>query len=770
MKKKLKKIVAGSKVIPYLRHIDRNTIKTRKGDYIRTYEIKGVPFQTMSEHELNSWQIKKDRVFKNIAHTRLCLWTHFIREKFNEKLHVEFDNPVCQQIHDEYNEHVLKETYINRHFISVIIRGETDYEAIINLIDKGGKLSDEMCVRFLNDRCSLLEKDFDEVGIGSLNLEKNKDIHYSKFASFISKIYNGVFYNTPLTLSPLSRTIPKAGILFSKEVAEQRDTSETRHGVMLAIEDMEGNPKTSRLNDLLGLDFEFVFSQSFTYMKGQKYSSYMRSLKRDLRIIKGDLDEMEVIQKRVSDGEIVLGQGHLTFFTSHKDVNIAAKNLEEAEGVLRRASIIAKRTLIDTESAYLSQLPGNHNDIVVKKTITNENFSSLNGFYNHDYGKEKDNHWGPCIFRGMTIDKTPYDVNIHVADIGNTGIYGSVGTGKTVLENWLLLNMQKFDLTLNCFDSKLNARVLIKVLGGDYYSFEPEEPTGCLPFQLEPTKRNISFLKDLTELCCEQVGPKLTLDEIKKINEAVDTFMSNRVKKDQRTFTNFKQFFSKTGKESLHNRIAIYTKGQKLGWLFDGEKEQLNLSNRIIGFDTDEILNMGRGQIPLMAYLFHCTELKKTGNPFVTVFSEFHKMLEHEFFIQKASHGLKTDRDKNVAYIYSTQSVDDAVKSKIGVAVREQTVTNFLLANPNGKFSSYDDLSVTEDEFKFIKQSTVKSRLVMVKQQSRAVILDFNLYGIKKYLPILSANRFLNNLYDECFEEYQEGWLDPYLKRAGTLS
>jgi len=767
-KNNLKKIIAGNTVLPYLRHIDEDTIKTKR-DYIRTYELQGVPFQTMSEDELQSWEIKRNRVFKNIAHTRLCLWTHCIREKYDEKIHAEFENPVCQRIFDEYNKNVLKDTYVVRYFISVVIRGETDLEVIKNLVDKGGKLTDEECIRFLDDRCSMIEKDFNEAGIASLKIVKNDGIAFSKFSSFISKLYNGKFYDIPLTYSPLSKTIPQAGILTSKEVVEQRDTAETRYGVMLNIEDFEGHLKSSRLNDLLGLDFEFILSQSFTYMKGQKYFNYMRSIKRDLKLINGDIDDLKDVEESINNGEIVIGQCHLTFYTHDKNVNVAAKNLEEAQGIFRRAGIIAKRTLIETESAFLSQLPANHKEIVVKKTLTNENFSSLNPFYNHDYGKKEGNHWGQCIFQGMTTDKTPYHVNLHVSDVGNAAIYGSVGTGKTVLENWILLNIQKFNPVMNCFDSKKNARVLIKMLGGDYFEFKPGEPTGCLPFQLEPTTQNIEFLKKLVEICCEQVGPALTLDEIKKINTSVSSFMSDRVEKEQRTFTNFKQFFSNTGKNSLHDRIAVYTNGQKLGWLFDGEKGQLDLTNKIVGFDTDGILNMGIGQTPLMAFLFHCTEIKKTGTPFITVFSEFHQILNHDYFVEKAKYGFKTDRDKNVAYVFSTQEVEDTVLSKIGSTIRGQVSTNFFLANPNGDYDIYKKLSVTKTEFEFIKRSTTASRQVIIKQESRAKILDFNLYGIKQYLPILSANSRLNKLYDQCYEKHNSNWLEPYLQEAQKL-
>jgi type IV secretion system protein VirB4 len=170
-----------------------------------------------------------------------------------------------------------------------------------------------------------------------------------------------------------------------------------------------------------------------------------------------------------------------------------------------------------------------------------------------------------------------------------------------------------------------------------------------------------------------------------------------------------------------------------------------------------------------MVFLFHCTEIKKDGNPFVSDFAEFHQILEHDYFINKVKQGFKTDRDKNCSYIYSTQSVEDAVGSEIGTAIREQTATNFFLPNPNGEFEFYKKLSISPQEFKFINQSTTKSRQVMVKQQSRAVVLDFNLYGIKKYLPVLSANKTLNNLFDETIKKYGEEWLEPFLEKASSL-
>lgn len=764
--------VPASKIIPYSRHVDEFTVKTKNGSFVRTWEVTGVNFQMMSENELIAWHEAKQLTFKSIAHTRIAIWTNLIRDEFTERLNPKYENLFCQNLFNEYNKKVLKETFSNRYFISLIVKGDDALEELRNKLDQGGKLSDEVMLRFLNQRAKIIEIDFQGAGIKPLRLVETEYGVKSEFASFIGKLYNGKYEDQPVTLSSMSDSIPNVATLFHKEVISQRGTSETTHGAILTVKNYAKKLNINQFNDFLGLPFPFTLSQSFTYCSQGKTDFTIERIAKELKAVSkngsDEYDELEELRSEISAGKIVLGAAHITFYTYDKNIEIAANNLDIAEGIMRKGAVIATRDTLSAESSWLSGMPGNHRKITYAPPLSNRDFSIFNSFHNHGRGKKENNHWGPAVLQCMTKDKTPYYFNWHVADVGHTGIYGETGSGKTVVENLLILASQQFNPQGAIFDSKRNAEVLIKVLNGHYFNFNPGTPTGAAPMQMEPTQENIEFNKDLIEMMVQLVGPKLNIQELNEINDAVESVMSDRLPLNGRSITALLSFFPDTGSESLHERIAIWCKGNKLGWLFDNEEDKIKLDTNMVGFNTDQILKMGLAQSPLMAYLFHRVEQKKTGRPYIIVFAEFHQILEHPYFVKIVREGIKKDRDKNTMYIYDTQSISDAVESNIGTAVREQTATNIFLANPKGKYKDYEKLGVSEEEFEFIKKSTKDSRKIMVKQEGKADILDMNLYGIKKYLPILSANKNTINIFDRIVSKYGESWLSHFIKEANN--
>jgi type IV secretion system protein VirB4 len=80
-------------------------------------------------------------------------------------------------------------------------------------------------------------------------------------------------------------------------------------------------------------------------------------------------------------------------------------------------------------------------------------------------------------------------------------------------------------LTTVYFDKDRAAEMAIRQAGGRYFRIHTGEPTGFNPFALEPTRRNISFIKRLVRMLCRRNGKPLDPRDEERISAAVDTIM-----------------------------------------------------------------------------------------------------------------------------------------------------------------------------------------------------------------------------------------------------
>ena len=773
-KKNILNAVPGSEVIPYKRHVDEYTIKTKKGDYVRIWEVEGVDFLTQSDDLLNSWCLAKQTTWKALAHSKLAVWTHLIHEQPEKREAGKYNNLFCQRVANEYHEKVLGDTYVNRYFISLCLLGDDNLEELRNKIDKGGAIAQEEALRFLHRKAGIINTDFAHTGIKPLKLKEASYGYDSELSQLIGRIYNGTWQEQPVLRSNLCDTITSSGVLIEKEVVEQRGISHNSdYGSLLSVSDFETRTHVNQFNDLLGVPYPFILSQSFTFLDQGKTQRIINRVDKDLHSIgqsnSDQAEELQLLKSRIISGEIIMGSHHITLFSSDKDLMVAVKNLDEAAGILRKGAIIAERTLLDAEPCFLAQLPCNHSEITYSAPITDENFSHFNSFHNFPKGKRLNNHWGDSVAPLRTIAGTVFDFNWHNVDVGNTGIFGAVGSGKTSAENMLILLSQKFNPDGVIFDFKRNAEALIKVFNGEYFNFAVGQNTGSAPMQLKPTIENIEFNKKLIQMLVTSVHKTLTIKDRNDIHDAVESVMSDRVPLSERSLTSLAEFFPNQGEDSLYDRIYPWLKGNELGWVFDNDTDRFNLDSKWVGFSTDEILNMGVAKTPMLAYLFHRIKAKRFGQPFITVIEEYHQILNDPFFESEFEKGLKMDRDKNNMYIYTTQSVKDAVKAKISSALLEQTGTSIFLSNPNGKYSDYEQLNVTKEEFSWIKASSKESRRMLVKQDQETSLIDFNLLPLKEYFPVLSMGKKHHKLFDECSKEFGDNWLVNYLEKCNRV-
>jgi type IV secretion system protein VirB4 len=67
--------------LPYLGHLDEVTLQTRDGLLVQTIHLRGFPFETASDDELNYRKAMRETLLRGAASSRLAIYHHVVRRK-----------------------------------------------------------------------------------------------------------------------------------------------------------------------------------------------------------------------------------------------------------------------------------------------------------------------------------------------------------------------------------------------------------------------------------------------------------------------------------------------------------------------------------------------------------------------------------------------------------------------------------------------------------------------------------------------------------------
>ena len=142
----------------------------------------------------------------------------------------------------------------------------------------------------------------------------------------------------------------------------------------------------------------------------------------------------------------------------------------------------------------------------------------------------------------------------------------------------------------------------------------------------------------------------------------------------------------------------------------------------------------------LMYLLFRMRKAVDGKRRTIKVFDEFSTYLDDPIMDVEIKRGLKTDRKRDVVYVFSTQEPNDALDSRIGKTVNQQVATKVLLENPEADRTDYvNRMKLTPMEYEAVLNIPEGSRQFLVKQGTMAAMAKLDLSGMDKEISILSG-------------------------------
>ncbi|MDZ4053246.1 MAG: VirB4 family type IV secretion/conjugal transfer ATPase [Phenylobacterium sp.] len=787
-----------SEYIPFAHHVTDKIVSLKSGEYLSCWRIGGRAHQSASYDDVVSWLLDLNNTVRGIAgNASIAFYSHIIREADSEYPESHFDNVFCATLDAKYRDLFAGgRTMVNSLYLTLVFRPQTD--PLMGWFAKGEKIPPAERQRRQDSAIAALEEANRTIGAAMakygpelLGVYDFKGRAYSSPMEVYGRILNAQRFRMPVCRGRIAdyMAINRPFFATHGELGEIRGVSGARKFAMLEIGEYGQSTEPGELNALMDAPFEFVLTQSFSTLSRPAAKGFLQKHQRHLQdandVGRRQVEEIDFALDQLVSGEFVMGEHHATVTLYGDSAQEVRDNLAEAQAILLDVGVVPRVVGPALEAAFWAQLPGNWKWRPRPAPITSLNFLSFSPFHNFMRGKATGNPWGPAVTVLKTQSGTPLFFNFHPSKagedatdkrlLGNTVMIGQSGAGKTVLLGFLMAQAQKFNPTVVAFDKDRGMEIAIRAMGGRYLPLKTGEPSGFNPFQLEPTKPNLMFLK---QFVCALVGSGeagVTHGDEVEIENALEAMMLHIDKSDRRLSTLIQSLPDPYDPDRSHptvaSRLRKWTADGELGWLFDNATDALDLStHRLYGFDVTEFLDNPETRSAVMMYLVYRTEGMIDGRRFIYVFDEFWKALADPYFEDLAKNKQKTIRKQNGIFVFATQEPGDALESPIAKTLVQQCATFIFLPNPKADEDDYrEGFKVTKAEFELIKSLGESSRRFVIKQGDAAAVAELNLGGFDDELLVLSGTPDNAELVESIIAEVGDDpavWLPIFFKRA----
>lgn len=774
--------------VPYTRHIDSQTLKTKQGHFLKIIKLEGIPFETADQVDLNQKKNVRATMLKAISDSRFAVYQHTIRREVKDTQDSFFENDFCKNLDDAYQSRMdSKRMFINEQYLTIIRRPSNSRiglfteltHLIFTKVDK--KLQEQReteNLRALNEAVTNILSTLAPYKPEVLELEDTQNGLFSQSLSFLSYLINIEKTNVRVPEMGIAEYLPSKRISFGKETFELRGIKkeDVKLGAVLSIKEYAAGTGPGMLDGLLRLPHEFIITQSFGFVDRQSSQNKMIDVRN--KYVSAEtgahsmIEDMSDAIDDLTSGKSSFGEHHLTITATGQTAAQLDRAISDCSTELMNLGIVSAREDVNLEASFWAMLPGNFSYIARKSLISSHNFASFASYHNFPAGQKSSNHWGQAITRFETTSGTPYWFNFHERDVGNFTVIGPTGTGKTVLLTFLMAQAQRLKPKCIYFDKDRGAEIFIRAIGGDYTNVMPGQKTGLNPLQLDDTPENRNFLSEwITLLITSDGGENLTPEEQALITDGISANYNDLDFHERRlsTLSQLLSGYSSTQQNSLSMRLSRWHGTGDKAWLFDNKEDTLSLGNQSIGFDLTSILDDPTSRTPWLMYIFHRVNALLNGQKTIIMLDEGWKMLDDPAFSKRIKDWMKTIRKQNGILGFATQSAKDAIGSSVGDAIIEQSPTQIFLPNARAKEADYvGGFGLTKHELQIIRNLTPESRCFLLKHGNDSVIAKLDLDGLEEYISVLSGRTETVEELEQLIHEHGnhvDAWLPHFIER-----
>jgi type IV secretion system protein VirB4 len=770
-------------MLPYARHLDDATLVTRDGALLQILHITGFPFETADTEELNYRKSVRETMLRAVASPRFALYHHVVRREVEPDVGGVVSNPFARSLDMAWRRRLsTRRLFVNELFITLVRKpslGEGNWLSALFGQDRAADPAQHARDRRDLDaaRDAMLAA-LQPYGARVLNAyAAGAKGAASEPLEFLGFLFNGAFRPIIADRRDASASIPMRRVSFGEDALElgPTDDLDAEFAAMISVKDYSTFSNPGQLDPLFRIAQEFTLTHSFAFADRQVSLGRMNLALRRMRAADDDAlslqRDLTLAKDDVAAGRAAFGEHHMTLMVRAATQTKLDEAVAEMQGALNEIGMIGVREDVAMEPAFWAQFPANFGFIPRKALVSSANFASFASLHNHPLGRADDNHWGPAVSVLETTAASPYYFNFHKGDLGNFLVIGPSGSGKTVIVNFLLAQAQKFSPRIVFFDKDRGAEIFLRAMGGRYDVLRPGAPSGLNPLALPDSPDNRRFLQTWTAKLLSAHGETLTADDHALIADAIGANFEQAP--PYRRLRYFRELFLGARRPmagDLAARLGPWVDKGERAWLFDNEKDELDLDAHVVGFDMTQLLDDPVARTPTMMYLFHRVEERLNGAPAIIVVDEGWKALDDDVFVARIRDWEKTVRKRNGIVGFVTQSASDALESRIASAIIEQSATQIFLPNPKAQEGDYcRGFGLSRHEFDLIRTLPDTSHCFLIKHGGDSVVARLNLTGLHDVLTVLSGREKTVRMLDETRAEMGDDpavWLPRLLQKA----
>ena len=736
---------------------------TRHGDYLRVWRLEGVAFEASDTQAIADRHESLCNLIRNLPAGHCAVYAHRIQRLVTDRLSEPVGPKFSVDFSKFYQDAVASRPMMSKElYITLLYRPQPT--AMAKRLARGGRSRQSIArgaidaSAYMRDKGALVERTLREFEPAVLGIRTEGGESFWEAGEFFGFLVNGHWRKVRLPKGPAWSTLPAARLSFGGDKLEIRNIIGRRYVSMLDIKEFSSEVEPGSLGALLYEDFEFIESQSFSALPRRQATAAL-TLQRDQLIASDDavvtqIDAMDGAINDLGDGRFQMGEYHYSLAVFGDTLEQASLNAAKAIGAIAETSAMELVPVdLVADAAWFAQQPGNFKWRPRKASISSRAFAALACGHNFLRGKRDGNPWGEALAMMRTPSGQAFYLNLHASPPdqdsegkklpGNTIVVGSTGSGKTTLLTGLLALTPKWAVSprLVSFSLDRDTEIVIRALGGTFYSFERNVPTGINPLQRQVTPDRIAHWSALVNHCLLGDGHGLLPSDKEQVTRAVQTVAA--MDPELRWFSTIRQSLPRTGANSLYDRFGRWCRGGENGWVFDLAPDRLLdiHAHRAIGFDYTGIMASAEVKTPIMMELLDIMDGLVNGEPLIYHVAESWKALGDPVFAPFVKHRQKTIRKQNGLGIFDTQEVADLLSNENGRTMIEQSVTKLILPNSDADPGDYmEGLGLTQAEFDLVRTlGAAGSRRFLCKQGVDSVQCEFDLTGADDMLTVLSS-------------------------------
>ncbi len=768
--------------IPFVCHYDPNTILTKNGELLQVIRVTGFNYESIGSELVNLRETVRNAIAGSIKTNNFALWLHTIRRRKNISTSGTYDNYFSEKLNDDWsNKNDWKSQFVNEFYFTVIIQGYDTSIVNIKALLRSLSLRStknlhtkalETAHKNLTQTVSNVVKSLDAYGAKLIGIKEWKGVLYSEPMRFFDKIINLSDDHFTLNINDISSDLARSKIAFGNQSLEIA-TDHTKHfATMFSIKEYR-EVSIASLDKFLQLPQEFIITQSLDFISRNvalpyfEYQNYILEISGDAEF--RYLSDMEKTVDSDSGSATDYAKQQMTVMLINSSIKGLEKDIETALEKLHGLGLVSVREDIFSEHCFWSQLPGNFQFLRRQRPITISRVAGFASLHNFPAGSRKENHWGDAVSIFRTVLGTPYFFNFHNGDNGHTLIAGPLGSGKTVLLNFLTCQSRKFKNKLYYFGYRRSGHIFINSIQGNYLSIneQPDDPKRLRlnPLLLPDTTANRNFLTVWFGALVNYGKSTIEAQELSLISGKVDQIVSGKITKLSEAVSFFKQNATK----NIYHKLSIWHGSGKYAFIFDHEEENDLSINLVNAFNLAVISEHKSLITPVASYLFYKIETLLDGNKTMIVLDEAWKLLDNYITGPTINNFLLRLRKKNCMVIFATESIKDISQSNITDDIRSNIATQIFLPDPEPTEYYKTVFGLNENEFKLLSIMSKSDHHFLLKYNNDSVVASLDLSGLSDDIMVLASNPktlvAMENAITECGEDPQN-WLPKFFQLA----